>query len=65
MDLTRRRGAFFAVGEPFGSVFVRKGATARLFPGDTGVLVGDYLAVVRAADGRGAEIRTRVTVTEP
>jgi hypothetical protein len=65
MDLTRRRGAFFAVGPPFGSVFVRKGATARLFPGDPGVQVGDYLAVVRAANGTGAEIRTLVTVTPP
>jgi hypothetical protein len=65
MDLTRRSGAFFAVGPPFGSVFVRKGATARLFPGDPGVQVGDYLAVVRAANGTGAEIRTLVTVTPP
>jgi len=65
MSPTRRRGAFFAVGEPFGSIFVRKGATYRLFPGDPNVLVGDYLATVRAANGTGAVIRTVVTVTPP
>jgi hypothetical protein len=65
MDPTRRRGAYVALGEPFGSVFVRKGATGRLFPGDPNVLVGDYLATVRAADGTGAVIRTLVTVTPP
>ena len=64
MSLTRRRGAYFGFGPPFGSVFVRKGATYRLFPGDTGVLVGDYLATVRPANGGGA-IRTLVTVTPP
>ena len=51
--------------QPFGSVFVRKGATYRLFPGDPGVLVGDYLATIRPTNGTGAEIRTLVTVTEP
>jgi hypothetical protein len=61
----RSRGAYFAVGPPFGSVFVRRGATYLVFPGDTGVLVGDYLAVVRQANNRGAEIRTLVTVTPP
>jgi hypothetical protein len=65
MDPTRTRGAYFAVGPPFGSVFIRKGATGRLFPGDPNVLVGDYLATVRAADGSGAQIRTLVTVTPP
>ena len=65
MSPTRRRGAFFAVGPPFGSIFVRKGATYRLFPGDPDVLVGDYLATVRAANGTGAVIRTLVTVTPP
>jgi len=61
----RARGAYLAIGPPFGSVFVRRGATYLLFPGDTAVLVGDYLAVVRQANGRGAEIRTLVTVTPP
>jgi hypothetical protein len=61
---TRRRGTFLQFGNPFGNVFVRKGETYRLFPGDTGVLVGDYLATVRPANGSGA-IRTLVTVTPP
>jgi hypothetical protein len=65
MSPTRTRGAYFAVGRPFDRIFVRKGATYRLFPGDPNVLVGDYLAVVRTADGRGAQIRTMVTVTPP
>jgi hypothetical protein len=65
MSPTRTRGAYVAVGPPFGSVFVRKGATGRIFPGDPNVLVGDYLATVRAADGTGAQIRTLVTVTPP
>ena len=65
MSLTRSRGAYFSFGPPFGSVFVRKGATYRLFPGDTGVLVGDYLAVVRQANAQGAQVRTLVTVTPP
>jgi hypothetical protein len=64
MSPARSRGAYFAFGPPFGSVFVRKGATYRLFPGDTDVLVGDYLAVVRPATGTG-QIRTLVTVTPP
>ena len=64
MSPTRRRGAYFAFGPPFGSVFVRRGETYRLFPGDTGVLVGDYLATVRPANGGGV-IRTLVTVTQP
>ena len=53
MSPARARGAYFAFGPPFGSVFVRKGATYRLFPGDPDVLVGDYLAVVRQANGAG------------
>ena len=61
----RSRGAYFALGPPFDSVFVRKGATYRLFPGDSGVLVGNYLAVVRQANGQGVEVRTLVTVTPP
>jgi hypothetical protein len=61
---TRRRGTFLQFGSPFGNVFVRKGETYRLFPGDTGVLVGDYLATVRPANG-GPAIRTLVTVTPP
>ncbi|MGH2837864.1 MAG: hypothetical protein ACRDJY_05895 [Thermoleophilaceae bacterium] len=65
MSPARSRGAYVAFGPPFGSVFVRKGATYRLFPGDTGVQVGDYLAVVSQANGQGAEIRTLVTVTPP
>jgi hypothetical protein len=65
MDPTRRRGAYFAIGPPFDSVFVRKGATGRLFPGDPNVQVGNYLASVRAANGTGAQIRTLVTVTQP
>ena len=36
MSPTRSRGAFFSFGSPFGSVFVRKGATYRLFPGRHG-----------------------------
>ena len=43
---------------------MRKGETYRLFPGETGVLVGEYLATVRAANGGGV-IRTLVTVTPP
>lgn len=65
MSPTRARGAYFAFGPPFDSVFVRRGATYRLFPGDTGVLVGDYRAVVSQANGQGAEVRTLVTVTPP
>jgi hypothetical protein len=65
MDPTRTRGAYFAIGSPFGSVFVRRGATGRLFPGDPNVQVGNYLAAVGAADGSGAQIRTLVTVTQP
>ena len=65
MSPARSRGAYFSFGPPFDSVFVRKGATYRLFPGDTGVMLGDYRAVVRQANGRGAEIRTLVTVTPP
>jgi hypothetical protein len=65
MDPTRRKGAYFAVGDPFGRVFVRKGGTGRLFPGDPNVQIGDYLATVRAADGSGAQVRTLVTVTQP
>lgn len=61
---TRRRGTFLQFGPPFGNVFVRKGATYRLFPGDAGVLVGDYLATVRPQGGGGG-IRTLVTVTPP
>jgi hypothetical protein len=61
---TRRRGTFLQFGNPFGNVFVRRGETYRLFPGDTGVLVGDYLATVRPASGGGG-IRTLVTVTPP
>jgi hypothetical protein len=60
----RRRGTFLQFGPPFGNVFVRKGETYRLFPGDTGVQLGDYLATVRPANGGGA-IRTLVTVTPP
>lgn len=63
MSPTRTRGAYVAVGPPFDSVFVRKGGTGRVFPGDPNVLVGDYLAVVRRADGKGAQVRTLVTVT--
>jgi hypothetical protein len=65
LSATRRRGTFLQFGFPFGNVFVRKGETYRLFPGDTGVLVGDYLATVRAANGTGGVIRTLVTVTPP
>jgi hypothetical protein len=65
MSPTRRKGAYVAVGPPFDSVFVRKGATGRIFPGDPNVQVGDYLATVRAANGTGAQIRTLVTVTPP
>ena len=65
MPLTRSRGAYLAVGPPFGSVFVRRGATYRLFPNDPTVPVGDYLATVRQANGQGAEIRTLGTVTPP
>jgi hypothetical protein len=65
MSPTRTRGAYVAVGPPFDSVFVRKGATGRIFPGDPNVPVGDYLAVVRAANGSGAQVRTMVTVTPP
>ena len=61
---TRRRGTFLSFGDPFGNVFVRKGATYRLFPGDTSVLIGDYLATVRPANGGGA-VRTLVTVVPP
>jgi hypothetical protein len=64
LGATRSRGAYVAVGPPFGRVFVRRGGTLKIFPGDPGVLVGDYLAVVTAATG-GAEIRTRVTVVAP
>lgn len=60
----RRRGTFLQFGDPFGNVFVRKGETYRLFPGNTGVQIGDYLATVRPAAGGGA-IRTLVTVTPP
>jgi len=60
----RQRGAFLQFGSPFGDVFIRKGETFRLFPGDTSVLVGDYLASVRPASGGGV-IRTLVTVTPP
>ena len=65
MSPARSRGAYVALGPPFGSVFVRKGATYRIFPGDAGVPIGDYLAVVRRADGTGAGVRTLVTVTPP
>jgi len=65
MSPARTRGAYFGFGSTFGSVFVRKGATYRLFPGDAGVLVGDYLASVRRANGGGGVIRTLVTVTPP
>ena len=61
---TRRRGTFIQFGNPFGNVFIRKGETYRLFPGDTSVLIGDYLATVRPANGGGG-IRTLVTVTPP
>jgi hypothetical protein len=61
---TRRRGTFIQFGNPFGNVFVRKGETYRLFPGDPSVLIGDYRATVRPANGGGA-IRTLVTVTPP
>lgn len=61
---TRRRGTFIQFGPPFDNVFVRKGATYRIFPGDTGVLVGDYLATVRPANGGGGVVRTLVTVTQ-
>ena len=61
---TRRRGTFISFGDPFGNVFVRKGATYRLFPGDPSVLIGDYLATVRPANGGGA-VRTLVTVVPP
>jgi hypothetical protein len=61
---TRRRGTFIQFGNPFGDVFVRKGETYRLFPGDSSVVIGDYLATVRPANGGGA-IRTLVTVTPP
>ena len=64
LPTTRRRASFISFGSPFGDVFVRKGETYRLFPGDTGTLVGDYLATVRPANGGGA-IRTLVTVTPP
>jgi hypothetical protein len=60
----RGRGAFIAFGDPFGDVLVRKGETYRYFAGDTGVLIGDYLATVRPANGGGV-IRTLVTVTPP
>jgi hypothetical protein len=60
----RRRGTFLQFGNPFGNVFVRKGETYRLFPGDTGRLIGDYLATVRPVGGGGG-IRTLVTVTPP
>lgn len=65
MAPARARGAYFAFGPPFDSTFVRRGATYRLFPGDTGVLVGDYRAVVSQTNGQGAEVRTLVTVTPP
>jgi hypothetical protein len=61
---TRQRGTFIQFGNPFGNVFIRKGETYRLFPGDTSVQIGDYLATVRPANGGGA-IRTLVTVTPP
>jgi hypothetical protein len=61
---TRRRARYISFGNPFGNVLVRKGETYRYFPGDTGVLIGDYLATVRAAGGGGV-IRTLVTVTPP
>lgn len=60
----RRRGTFLQFGNPFGNVFVRKGETYQLFPSDTGILIGDYLATVRPAGGGGG-IRTLVTVTPP
>ena len=60
----RRRSKFLSFGFPFGDVFVRKGETFRLFPGDQSVLVGDYLATVRPASGGGG-IRTLVTVSPP
>ena len=60
----RRRGTFLQFGNPFGNVYVRKGETYRLFPGDPTVLIGDYLATVRPANGGGA-IRTLVTVVPP
>ena len=60
----RTRGTILQFCSPFGNVFVRKGETYHLFPGDTGVLVGDYLATVRPANGSGG-IRTAVTVTPP
>lgn len=64
LDPTRRKGAYVAVGPPFGSVFVRKGGTGRVFPGDPNVLVGTYEAVLTANSG-GADIRTSVVVTPP
>jgi hypothetical protein len=64
LPAARKRARFIQFGNPFGDVFVRKGETYRLFPGDTSVLVGDYLASVRPASGGGV-IRTLVTVTPP
>jgi len=60
----RRKGTFIQFGNPFGNVFIRKGETYRLFPGDPSVLIGDYLATVRPSGGGGV-IRTLVTVTPP
>ena len=56
---TRRRGTFIQFGDPFGNVFIRKGETYRLFPGDTSVLIGDYLATVRPANGGGGDPHAR------
>jgi hypothetical protein len=64
LPATRRRASFIQFGSPFGDVLVRRGETYRLFPGDPTVLIGDYLATVRPANGGGA-IRTLVTVTPP
>jgi hypothetical protein len=64
LTATRRKGAYIAVGPPFDSVWVRKGATYRLFPGDPNVLLGTYSAVLTANNG-GSDIRTSVTVTPP